>query len=510
MKRAIISVSDKNGIIDFARELVNLDWEIVSTGGTAKILLDAGIKVTGISEVTNFPEILEGRVKTLHPKVHGGILAKDTQEHLDVLVEQGITPIDLVVVNLYPFEATIRKDEVTLEEAVEKIDIGGPTMVRAAAKNFQRVTVVVNPTRYQEIINQLQEKGEINLETRMELALEAFQHTAYYDSVISGYLANLVSKEAFPQDFVISGKKTVDLRYGENPHQKAAFYALSGKTRGTIAGAKKLQGKELSYNNIVDAEAAWSIVQEFKNSPAACIVKHTNPCGTALGTTLDEAYERALAADPVSAFGGIIGLNHEVDSKTAEKIVETFMEAVVAPEFSNKSLEILSSKKNLRLIEVGYGKSDKEYWLEKISGGFLVQEQDEITINKEQLQVVTKKTPSTEELDELLFVWKVAKHVKSNSIVVSNNRQTLGIGAGQMNRVGAARIAFEQAGDKCRGAVLASDAFFPFRDTIDAAAKAGIKAIIQPGGSIRDEESIEACNEHDIAMVFTGVRHFKH
>ncbi|MGI6227097.1 MAG: bifunctional phosphoribosylaminoimidazolecarboxamide formyltransferase/IMP cyclohydrolase, partial [Peptococcales bacterium] len=397
-----------------------------------------------------------------------------------------------------------------LEEAVENIDIGGPTMVRAAAKNFHRVTVVVNPSRYKDIINELREKDEIPFEMRMELALEAFQHTAYYDSVISGYLAGLVSKESFPQDFVVSGKKIEELRYGENPHQKAAFYALPGKTRGTIAGAKKLQGKELSYNNIVDVEAAWSLVQEFKNSPAAVIIKHTNPCGTALGTTLVEAYERALLADPVSAFGGIIGLNHEVDSKTAEKIVETFMEAVVAPEFSNKALEILSSKKNLRLIEIGYGKPAKEYWVEKISGGFLVQERDEVQVGKEHLQVVTEKEPSPEEIEEMLFAWKIAKHVKSNSIVVSKNRQSLGVGAGQMNRVGAARIAFEQAGDKCLGAVLASDAFFPFRDTVDAAAKAGIKAIIQPGGSIRDEETIQACNEHGIAMVFTGKRHFKH
>jgi phosphoribosylaminoimidazolecarboxamide formyltransferase/IMP cyclohydrolase len=510
MKRAIISVSDKTGVIDFARELVNLGWEIVSTGGTAKTLKEAGIKVTGISEVTGFPEILEGRVKTLHPNVHGGILAKDTEEHMQVLKEQGITPIDLVAVNLYPFEATINKDKVTLEEAVENIDIGGPTMVRAAAKNFQRVAIVVNPARYREIINELKEHGEITLNNRLELAQEAFQHTAYYDSVISGYLAGLISKDAFPQGFVFSGKKNIDLRYGENPHQKAAFYTFPGKTRGTIAGARKLQGKELSYNNIVDIEAAWSIVQAFKNTPAACIIKHTNPCGTALGSTLAEAYQKAFAADPVSAFGGIIGLNQEVDSQTAEKIVETFMEAVVAPEFSNKALEILSVKKNLRLIEVGYSKPAKDYWIEKVSGGFLVQEADDIQITKDNLQTVTNREPTNEEIDELLFAWKVVKHVKSNAIVVSKMRQTLGVGAGQMNRVGAAEIALKQAGEKSKGAVLASDAFFPFRDTIDAAAKAGITAIIQPGGSIRDEESIEACNEHGIAMVFTGIRHFKH
>jgi phosphoribosylaminoimidazolecarboxamide formyltransferase/IMP cyclohydrolase len=510
MKRAIISVSDKKGIVEFARDLVGLGWEIVSTGGTAKALTAAGIKVTGISEVTGFPEILEGRVKTLHPNVHGGILAKGTPEHMEVLKDQGITPIDMVVVNLYPFEATINKDEVTLDEAVENIDIGGPTMVRAAAKNFQRVAIVVNPTRYQRVISELKENGDLTLETRMELAQEAFQHTAYYDSVISGYLAGLVSKETFPQGWVFGGRKIRELRYGENPHQKAAFYALPGKIRGTIAGAGILQGKELSYNNIVDVEAAWSIVQEFKNTPAACIIKHTNPCGTALGSSIVEAYERALAADPVSAFGGIIGLNQEVDSKTAEKIIETFMEAVVAPEFSNKALEILSVKKNLRLVEVGYSKPAKDYWVEKVSGGFLVQERDEMQLTKDNLQVVTEKSPSDKEMDELLFAWKVVKHVKSNAIVVSNNLQTLGVGAGQMNRVGAAEIALKQAGEKSRGAVLASDAFFPFRDTVDAAARAGITAIIQPGGSIRDEESIQACNEHGIAMVFTGVRHFKH
>ncbi|KJS20800.1 MAG: phosphoribosylaminoimidazolecarboxamide formyltransferase [Clostridiaceae bacterium BRH_c20a] len=510
MKRAIISVSNKTGVIDFARKLTGLGWEIVSTGGTAKSLQEAGIKVTGISQVTNFPEILEGRVKTLHPNVHGGILAKGTKEHLEILKEYEISPIDLVVVNLYPFEATISKEEVTLDEAVEKIDIGGPTMVRAAAKNFSRVAVVVNPHRYQEIIAQLEENQEIALELRMNLALEAFQHTAHYDSVISNYLAGLVDSEAFPRDFIASGQKIVDLRYGENPHQKAAFYAHSGNIRGTIAGANKLQGKELSYNNIVDVEAAWSIVQEFKNIPAACIIKHTNPCGTALGDTLEEAYTRALEADPVSAFGGIIGFNQGVDSKTARKIIATFMEAVVAPEFSNKALEILTAKKNLRLIEVGHSRPVKDYWMEKVSGGFLVQERDGIEITKESLQVVTEQKPSSEDIAELLFAWKVVKHVKSNAIVISNDRQTLGVGAGQMNRVGAAEIALKQAGDKSQGAVLASDAFFPFRDTIDTAAKRGIKAIIQPGGSIRDEECIKACDEYGIAMVITGIRHFKH
>ena len=509
MKRALISVSDKTGLVDFARKIAELGWEIVSTGGTARTLEEAGIKVTEISRVTDFPEILDGRVKTLHPKVHGGILAKNTPEHFQVLKEQGIVPIDLVVVNLYPFQQTIARPGVSLDEAIEKIDIGGPTMVRAAAKNYQRVAIVVNPQKYGEILSELEEKGEISIATRERLALEAFQHTAQYDAAIANYLAGKFTNEQFPEQYIVVGQKKQDLRYGENPHQKAAFYVFPGNTQGTIAGARQLQGKELSYNNIVDIEAAWTLVQEFEQ-PAACIIKHTNPCGTALGENLVEAYQRALAADPVSAFGGIIGLNRQVDKETAEKIAETFMEAVVAPGFAPDALEVLKKKQNLRLLEIEPVQEQSEYWLEKVSGGFLVQDLDKKTVNLEELQVVTEKKPTAAELEELLFAWKVVKHVKSNAIVVTKDRQTIGVGAGQMNRVGAANIAFKQAGEKVQGAVLASDAFFPFRDTVDAAAKAGIKAIIQPGGSIRDEESIQACNEHGITMVFTGVRHFKH
>jgi len=509
MKRALISVSDKTGLVDFARKIAELGWEIVSTGGTARTLEEAGIKVTEISRVTDFPEILDGRVKTLHPKVHGGILAKNTPEHFQVLKEQGIVPIDLVVVNLYPFQQTIARPGVSLDEAIENIDIGGPTMVRAAAKNYQRVAIVVNPQKYGEILSELEEKGEISIATRERLALEAFQHTAQYDAAIANYLAGKFTNEQFPEQYIVVGQKKQDLRYGENPHQKAAFYVFPGNTQGTIAGARQLQGKELSYNNIVDIEAAWTLVQEFEQ-PAACIIKHTNPCGTALGENLVEAYQRALAADPVSAFGGIIGLNRQVDKETAEKIAETFMEAVVAPGFAPDALEVLKKKQNLRLLEIEPVQEQSEYWLEKVSGGFLVQDLDKKTVNLEELQVVTEKKPTAAELEELLFAWKVVKHVKSNAIVVTKDRQTIGVGAGQMNRVGAANIAFKQAGEKVQGAVLASDAFFPFRDTVDAAAKAGIKAIIQPGGSIRDEESIQACNEHGITMVFTGVRHFKH
>ncbi|NLW24244.1 MAG: bifunctional phosphoribosylaminoimidazolecarboxamide formyltransferase/IMP cyclohydrolase [Clostridia bacterium] len=509
MKRALISVSDKTGLVEFARKIAELGWEIVSTGGTARTLEEAGIKVTEISRVTDFPEILDGRVKTLHPKVHGGILAKNTPEHFQVLKEQGIVPIDLVVVNLYPFQQTIARPGVSLDEAIENIDIGGPTMVRAAAKNYQRVAIVVNPQKYGEILSELEEKGEISIATRERLALEAFQHTAQYDAAIANYLAGKFTNEQFPEQYIVVGQKKQDLRYGENPHQKAAFYVFPGNTQGTIAGARQLQGKELSYNNIVDIEAAWTLVQEFEQ-PAACIIKHTNPCGTALGENLVEAYQRALAADPVSAFGGIIGLNRQVDKETAEKIAETFMEAVVAPGFAPDALEVLKKKQNLRLLEIEPVQEQSEYWLEKVSGGFLVQDLDKKTVNLEELQVVTEKKPTAAELEELLFAWKVVKHVKSNAIVVTKDRQTIGVGAGQMNRVGAANIAFKQAGEKVQGAVLASDAFFPFRDTVDAAAKAGIKAIIQPGGSIRDEESIQACNEHGITMVFTGVRHFKH
>lgn len=509
MKRALISVSDKTGLVEFARKIAELGWEIVSTGGTARTLEEAGIKVTEISRLTDFPEILDGRVKTLHPKVHGGILAKNTPEHFQVLKEQGIVPIDLVVVNLYPFQQTIARPGVSLDEAIENIDIGGPTMVRAAAKNYQRVAIVVNPQKYGEILSELEEKGEISIATRERLALEAFQHTAQYDAAIANYLAGKFTNEQFPEQYIVVGQKKQDLRYGENPHQKAAFYVFPGNTQGTIAGARQLQGKELSYNNIVDIEAAWTLVQEFEQ-PAACIIKHTNPCGTALGENLVEAYQRALAADPVSAFGGIIGLNRQVDKETAEKIAETFMEAVVAPGFAPDALEVLKKKQNLRLLEIEPVQEQSEYWLEKVSGGFLVQDLDKKTVNLEELQVVTEKKPTAAELEELLFAWKVVKHVKSNAIVVTKDRQTIGVGAGQMNRVGAANIAFKQAGEKVQGAVLASDAFFPFRDTVDAAAKAGIKAIIQPGGSIRDEESIQACNEHGITMVFTGVRHFKH
>ena len=509
MKRALISVSDKTGVVEFAKELTALGYEIVSTGGTSKALQAADVPVIGISDVTGFPEILEGRVKTLHPAVHGGILAKGTDEHMAVLAEHEIKPIDLVVVNLYPFQATVAKPDVTLADAIENIDIGGPTMVRSAAKNHDRVAIVVNPVRYESVIAELKEAGELSLQTKRFLALEAFQHTAQYDAAISHYLTDAFGAEALAGEIAFGGQKIQELRYGENPHQKAAFYRSGIPVSGTVANAKQLNGKELSYNNIVDVDAAWQLVNEFAQ-PAAVIVKHTNPCGTAIGTTLEEAYARAYAADSVSAFGGIIAVNRVLNKATAEQIVETFMEAVIAPAFDEDAVEVLKTKKNLRLLEVGEKVANNELWIEKVSGGFLVQERDNYNLKLEDCKVVTEKVPTDEEMTELIFAWNIVKHVKSNAIVVTKDGQSIGVGAGQMNRVGSANIAFEQAGEKCKGAVLASDAFFPFRDTIDAAAKAGITAVIQPGGSMRDQESIDACNEHGIAMVFTGVRHFKH
>ncbi len=509
MKRALISVSDKTGVVEFARELTALGYEIVSTGGTSKALQAADVPVIGISDVTGFPEILEGRVKTLHPSVHGGILAKGTDEHMAVLAEHNIKPIDLVVVNLYPFQATVAKPDVTLADAIENIDIGGPTMVRSAAKNHDRVAIVVNPARYESIIAELKEAGELSLETKRFLALEAFQHTAQYDAAISHYLTDAFGAEPLAGEIAFGGQKIQELRYGENPHQKAAFYRSGIPVSGTVANAKQLNGKELSYNNIVDVDAAWQLVNEFAQ-PAAVVVKHTNPCGTAIGATLEEAYARAYEADSVSAFGGIIAVNRPMNKATAEQVIETFMEAVIAPSFDADAVEVLKTKKNLRLLEVGEKAAGNELWIEKVSGGFLVQERDNHNLKLEDCKVVTEKVPTEEEMTELIFAWNIVKHVKSNAIVVTKDGQSIGVGAGQMNRVGSANIAFEQAGEKCKGAVLASDAFFPFRDTIDAAAKAGITAVIQPGGSMRDQESIDACNEHGIAMVFTGVRHFKH
>jgi phosphoribosylaminoimidazolecarboxamide formyltransferase / IMP cyclohydrolase len=509
-KRALLSVSDKSGITDFARELVNLGFELISTGGTKKALQEQGIPVLGVSDVTGFPEILEGRVKTLNPFIHGGLLAKhDDEQHQKQLEQHKIDPIQLVCVNLYPFQQTIEKPNVTVEDAIENIDIGGPTMLRASAKNHQYVTVVVDPVDYQTVITELKAEGKTNLETRRKLAAKVFRHTAAYDALIAEYMTELAQEET-PEKLTVTYELKQTLRYGENPHQKAAFYKKPLGSTFSIANAEQLHGKELSYNNINDADAALQIVKEF-SEPAAVAVKHMNPCGVGTGKSGFEAFEKAFAADPVSIFGGIIAFNREVDGQTAGKLHEIFLEIVIAPSFSEEALAILTGKKNLRLLTIPFSEAKKaEMKQTTIEGGLLIQEQDRYTLEDAEVTIPTKRQPTDEEWEAIKLGWKVVKHVKSNAIVVTDKDMTIGIGAGQMNRVGAAEIALKQAGDKAVGASLASDAFFPMDDTVEAAAKAGITAIIQPGGSIRDEDSIKKADEYGIAMVFTGVRHFKH
>ena len=511
VKRALISVSDKAGIADFARGLVELGVEIISTGGTAKALQKAGVPVTSVSDVTGFPEILAGRVKTLHPSIHGGILARRTPDHLNQIQEHNIEPIDLVAVNLYPFEETVANPGVTLEQAIENIDIGGPTLVRAAAKNHQDVIIVVSPHRYPEILDTLK-AGKVDTQFRQELALEAFSHTASYDAAISNYLSGIVQPDsAFPATFHLNAQRRQLLRYGENPHQQAAFYQDNSIQGPCIANAKQLHGKELSYNNILDLNSALELVKEF-TEPACVIIKHNNPCGTACAQDNVQAYNLAYETDPVSAFGGIVAFNNPVDRASAEEMTKIFLEAVIAPAFEPDALEVLKNKENLRLLETGVLDASSNDFLDvrKVNGGFLLQDADREVIDPKKLRAVTEKRPSDQLMQDILFAMTVAKHVKSNAIVVVKDRQVLGVGAGQMNRVGSARIALGQAGEKAHGAILASDAFFPFRDTVDQAARAGIKVIVQPGGSMRDEESIKAANEHGIIMVFTGMRHFKH
>ncbi|MEH7245357.1 bifunctional phosphoribosylaminoimidazolecarboxamide formyltransferase/IMP cyclohydrolase [Neobacillus niacini] len=509
-KRALISVSDKNGISDFAKELVSLGFEIISTGGTKKALQEQGIPVLGVSDVTGFPEILEGRVKTLNPFIHGGLLAKhDDDQHQKQLEEHNIDPIQIVCVNLYPFQQTIEKPDVTAEDAIENIDIGGPAMLRASAKNHQYVTVVVDPIDYNKVIEELKADGKTTLETRRKLAAKVFRHTAAYDALIAEYMTELAQEET-PEKLTVTYELKQSLRYGENPHQKAAFYQKPLGSTFSIAYAEQLHGKELSYNNINDADAALQIVKEF-TEPAAVAVKHMNPCGIGTGKTSFDAFEKAFAADPVSIFGGIIAFNKEVDAQTASKLHEIFLEIIIAPSFSEEALVILTSKKNLRLLTIPFSSAKKsEMKLTTIEGGLLAQEQDRYTLENAKITVPTKRQPTEQEWAALKLGWKVVKHVKSNAIVVTKEDMTIGIGAGQMNRVGAAEIALKQAGEKAAGAALASDAFFPMDDTVEAAAKAGITAIIQPGGSIRDEDSIKKADEYGIAMVFTGVRHFKH
>ena len=572
IKRALISVSNKEGIVEFARTLRKFDVEIISTGGTARALRSSGVNVTEVSEITEFPEMMDGRVKTLHPKIHGAFLAlRDDENHISAMKTHGIEPIDLVVVNLYPFEETIGREGVTLTEAVEQIDIGGPAMIRSAAKNWRDVAVLTDPRIYEIILREFNENdGSLSLSTRRSLATLAFSHTSHYDLAISEYLTDSLTEEEFSfiepfypisdeeifqimketlenlsdefeEDSELDDEfldlaetngdgnlsfeeetdegfsaylyseleKIEDLRYGENPHQQAALYVSETETGG-IAKAEQLHGKEMSFNNYLDADAAWRLVQEFDEMVCA-IIKHTNPSGVGVGATNIEAYRRALATDPVSAFGGIVAFNRAVDARAAEAVNEIFTEVVVAPDFEDEALEIFRKKKNLRVLRAERASEALEF--RKISGGMLVQTPDVLQIKVEDFRVATKRQPSEEEIRALHFAWKVCKHVKSNAIVFANEFQTVGVGAGQMNRVDSVRIAAERAGRTelaLKNSVLASDAFFPFRDGIDAAAEFGISAIIQPGGSVRDEETIQAANEHGIAMVFTGARHFKH
>ncbi|MGE5396196.1 MAG: bifunctional phosphoribosylaminoimidazolecarboxamide formyltransferase/IMP cyclohydrolase [Chitinophagales bacterium] len=505
-KKALISVSNKAGIIDFARGLEELGWELISTGGTYETLKKNGVKVIQVAELTGFPEILDGRVKTLHPKIHGGILAKRIPDHLGQLEKNNIDTIDMVVVNLYPFRETIQKPGVSFEEAIENIDIGGPSMIRSAAKNHQDVIVVVSPDNYDEVLGQLRETGNISSDFRLTLAKAAFSHTAFYDSMIAKYLCGLTGDE-FPDLLTWGGEKIYELRYGENPHQKAAFYRNSIGDCG-LPFAEQLNGKELSYNNIIDAEAAFNLVREFEQ-PACVIIKHTNPCGSATAPTIMEAYVKAFAVDPLSAYGGIVAFNRKVDRAAAEKAAGQFMEVVIAPGYDEDALPIFQAKKNLRVLDLAMSR-EPGLQFKSVEGGMVLQHPDNRPLREDELEVVTENAPTPAELQDMLFAWKVVKHVKSNAIVVAREGVGIGIGAGQMNRVGSARLALEQAGEKARGAVLASDAYFPFNDTVELAAEFGIKAIIQPGGSIRDQESIDACNKNGIAMVFTGVRHFKH
>jgi phosphoribosylaminoimidazolecarboxamide formyltransferase/IMP cyclohydrolase len=556
IRRALISVSDKTGIVDFANELQAFDVEIISTGGTAKTLRDAGIVVRDVSEVTGFAEMMGGRVKTLHPRIHGGLLGlRDNEVHTSAMREHKIEPIDLVVVNLYPFEETISRDGINLEQAIEQIDIGGPALIRSAAKNYRDVAVVTSPELYRQIRTELiMDDGALTLATRELLARLAFMGTAIYDSAIFPYLSanlegakgskifpplpeilasmstymNLFSSamkamtgrelateddEQFPDQSQLSLDKIAGLRYGENPHQSAALYGIRAQSAsvgsGGVANAEQLAGKEMSFNNYVDADAAWQLVCDF-DEPACAIIKHTNPAGTALGRTTEEAYRRALATDPLSAFGGIVSFNRTVDERAARAVVEIFSEVIVAPDYEPEALEVLKTKKNLRVLRLGTPEKEEGLEYKQVSGGMLAQTRDTHILSRDELKTVTKRDPTEQELSDLLFAWTVCKHTKSNAIVYARDHQTVGVGAGQMSRVDSVKLGVMRAQLPIMGSVLASDAFFPFRDGIDEAAKHGITAVIQPGGSVRDAEVIAACDEYWLAMVFTGIRHFKH
>ena len=520
IKLALVSVSDKTGIVEFALELVKLDIKILSTGGTARLLTESGIAVREVSDYTGFPEMMDGRLKTLHPKIHGGLLAlRDSVEHTSQAKEHGIEFIDMVVVNLYPFESTIARPDVELSEAIENIDIGGPTMIRSAAKNYRHVAVVTNPSQYESVRAELNENaGALSNETKFALAKAAFTHTAHYDTVISDYLAGLDRPPVaeLPATLEFKYEKAQDLRYGENPHQKAAFYRGPALSEPSVAGARQLHGKELSFNNILDLHAALETVKDFEE-PTAAIIKHNNPCGVACSGTLAQAYRDALDCDPLSAFGSIVALNREVDLDTAKAIRQaakdgSHAEAIIAPGYAEDALKRLKRSKDLRLMEVGElgARNPEVKEIKTVLGGILVQDRDLHELKPSDLKVVTEKQPTPEQIESMMFAWKVCKHVKSNTILLAQGKKTVGIGAGQMSRVDSSIIAARKAGDRAKGSVLASDALIPFRDGVDAAAQAGVAAIIQTGGSMRDEEVIAAANEHGMAMVFTGVRHFKH
>ena len=513
-RRALISVSDKTGVVEFAKRLEALGYEIVSTGGTHKVLEEAGIAVTGVSDVTGFPECLDGRVKTLHPAIHAGVLAmRSNPEHMKQIEELGVVPIDIVAINLYPFKETILKENVQFEDAIENIDIGGPTMIRAAAKNWQDVAVIVNPEDYEVVAAELEKSGEVSRETKGRLMRAVFEHTAQYDSLIANYLRREAGESPFPEKFTMTYEKVQEMRYGENPHQKAAFYKEIGKGyEGTLAAAKQLHGKELSYNNINDANGALDCLKEF-DGPCAVAVKHANPCGVGLADNIYDAYMKAYESDPVSIFGGIVALNRPVDKKTAEELSKIFLEIIIAPSFDADALEILEKKKNIRLLELPeITKKNNPSMLDmkKVAGGLLVQQLDCESFDENNLKVVTKRAPTEAEMEQLKFAMKVVKHVKSNGICLVKENGTVGVGPGQTNRITALELAVKYAGDRAAGSVMGSDAFFPFDDCVKCAHEAGITAIIQPGGSIRDEDSIKACDEYGIAMVFTGMRHFKH
>jgi phosphoribosylaminoimidazolecarboxamide formyltransferase/IMP cyclohydrolase len=516
--RALISVSDKTGVLEFSRELARYNVEILSTGGTAKMLRDAGLTVKDVSEFTGFPEMLDGRVKTLHPKVHGGLLGmRSNPEHVAKMKEHGIENIDMVVVNLYPFEATVAKEGCTLEDAIENIDIGGPTMLRSAAKNWPDVTVITDPADYEKVLSEMNaSSGAVSRETNFGLAVKVYQRTAAYDAAISNWLGRRTGDDValFPDTYTVQFRKAQEMRYGENPHQNAAFYVEAGTTEASTATATQLQGKELSYNNIADTDAALECMKQFSAAPSCVIVKHANPCGVALGDSLLEAYNRAYSTDPESAFGGIIACSRELDAETATAIVERqFVEVIIAPSVSAEASAIVAAKKNVRLLACGPlpTQTIPRLDMKRVTGGLLLQDADLALYNE--LRVVSKRTPTEQEMADLLFAWRVAKFVKSNAIVYAKDKMTIGVGAGQMSRVNSARIAAikaEHANLAVAGAVMASDAFFPFRDGIDNAASVGITAVIQPGGSMRDNEVIAAADEHGMAMVFTGMRHFRH